>query len=909
MESFLSLAGSAALKAAILLALGGIATALLRSAAASTRHLVWTVSVASALILPFAGLVLDVAGGPRIPVSMWRPTVTITADIEPPGSASPAIDAVAPELSSEAALVPGVLEAQSERAAEALGSPVTAEFDLPSVVGMAAQSAAGGSMSGSWKSIVVLAWLAGAIAALLPLIVAVLRVRFVTRNATPLETSRWHRIMNATPAMRHMANRTRILESDTASMPMTWGIIRPTLLLPADSGMWSDDQCRNILLHELAHVERRDCLTQLVAQITCAVYWFNPLSWLAAQRMRVERELACDDVVLTAGSKASDYAANLLEVARSLHSPAFTSQTAIAMARPSQLSGRLLAVLDSRRDRRRVSPRLVAGAAMSAIVAVVVLASLTPRSADAAMASDRMPGVTVTTGDADRSMTSAGEARAFPLPAAIVRAAQIPVTDLAAAITPFSSDKAASVLGPLSAKAEALRIPALGALPASAQAVCWAGSAKNSKNTSVSISSNDEDGSKATIRATFKQNDCTLELRAQGKFTLRADLSDVESISSGGWLRVEEDDGRNTRRVEIRPSGGSLDHIYTVNGRRAEFDAGARAWLAETLLAVERRTAFAAKTRVPQLYSRGGTRGVLDEIAQMGGDYAKSRYYGELLDMNISLDNNALNDVVRRASDDLSGSDYYTSEVLGKLARHGAANESTWRVFAEAAGRMESDYYKSELLKKVLEKGQLSSATVGVLLRSASGIKSDHYLSELLKAVANRYALNDDTRQFYVQALQNIESDYYRSELLKSMKGGGRWDSRTKAFVLAAVGDIKSDYYRSESLIALVREDKVEDWPAFFKATSSIDSDHYKRATTSAVLDRDPLTRPMIVGVLSVAQQISSDYEASELLSTVARRYRMDDELRATYEKALERISSSYYRDSARSALMRSAAR
>ena len=105
-----------------------------------------------------------------------------------------------------------------------------------------------------------------------------------------------------------------------------------------------------MLLHELAHVKRWDCLTQTVARIVCALYWINPLVWLAARRMCVERERACDDLVLNGGCKASDYATHLVEIARTFrHMPQWP---AIAMARSSQLQGRIAAIVDASRARR-----------------------------------------------------------------------------------------------------------------------------------------------------------------------------------------------------------------------------------------------------------------------------------------------------------------------------------------------------------------------------------------------------------------------------------------------------------------------------------------------------------------------------------------------------------------------------
>jgi len=138
-------------------------------------------------------------------------------------------------------------------------------------------------------------------------------------------------------------------------MPMPWGVFRSRLLLPAEASQWPADRRRAVLLHELAHIKRRDLPAQLVTQIACAFYWFNPLVWIAARRMVTERERACDDVVLTAGPAPCDYADHVLDIAAGLRSSPLVGAAAIAMARPSGLERRLLAILDDRRCRRALT--------------------------------------------------------------------------------------------------------------------------------------------------------------------------------------------------------------------------------------------------------------------------------------------------------------------------------------------------------------------------------------------------------------------------------------------------------------------------------------------------------------------------------------------------------------------------
>ena len=145
-----------------------------------------------------------------------------------------------------------------------------------------------------------------------------------------------------------------LLSSPHRTIPMTWGLWRTCLLLPEDAETWTPAALRSVLLHELAHARRCDCLTQLGTQIICALYWFNPLVWLASRQMQTERERACDDLVLRSATRASDYAEQLLHIAAE-RTVVRWGTAAIAMARPGTLERRLLAILDGKRNRRAIT--------------------------------------------------------------------------------------------------------------------------------------------------------------------------------------------------------------------------------------------------------------------------------------------------------------------------------------------------------------------------------------------------------------------------------------------------------------------------------------------------------------------------------------------------------------------------
>jgi len=158
---------------------------------------------------------------------------------------------------------------------------------------------------------------------------------------------------------------------------MTWGWRHPVVLLPDDAPGWPADRLQAVLLHELAHVRRRDWLSHRFADIVCALYWFHPLVWLTARRLRTEGEIACDDLVLTSGVAAPDYARHLLDVARAL-CPASTAipKAAIAMARTARIEGRLRMILDATRPRRALTRRALLLVLTPGFAALVTLAML-----------------------------------------------------------------------------------------------------------------------------------------------------------------------------------------------------------------------------------------------------------------------------------------------------------------------------------------------------------------------------------------------------------------------------------------------------------------------------------------------------------------------------------------------------
>ncbi len=365
-----------AAKSTLILATAAVAALMLRRAPAATRHLAWCLGLCGALVLP----VLAVA----LPGWAWSVLPANTDVIA--SSPTPLADASAPQTVG--------LErpaASPDHPAAAVAVEPPASLRLSEIVTTAPAPARVRKASPS--TAMISAWSTVAMLILTVPLIGRLALWQLARGAESIEDGEWAELLSALNGRLGLSRRVRLLRGRHALMPMTWGWIWPVILLPDGANQWPASRRRDVLLHELAHVQRLDCLTQAVAQAACAVYWFNPLAWLAARRMRIERERACDDIVLLAGSRASDYAAHLLDLARSLRSRHRHSLAALAMARPSHLEGRLLSILDAGCPRRGLTRSAVVLGLIALVVLVLPLSivRLGARAAAATPVRDQAP--------------------------------------------------------------------------------------------------------------------------------------------------------------------------------------------------------------------------------------------------------------------------------------------------------------------------------------------------------------------------------------------------------------------------------------------------------------------------------------------------------------------------------------
>jgi TonB family protein len=167
--------------------------------------------------------------------------------------------------------------------------------------------------------------------------------------------------------------------SSAVTVPLTWGVLRPRILLPADARTWSSGTRELVVRHEAAHVASRDWAWQTMARMVTAALWFHPLAWVADRRLRQEAERAADDAVLAGGADPADYADELLLVARSLSSMTSARIASVGMVERSFLEQRVRHVLDPLAGRRPAGWRLRATVAVSVAILCASVAAMQER--------------------------------------------------------------------------------------------------------------------------------------------------------------------------------------------------------------------------------------------------------------------------------------------------------------------------------------------------------------------------------------------------------------------------------------------------------------------------------------------------------------------------------------------------
>ncbi len=347
--SMLDVLSHTALKGVAVLAVALVVGVLLHRMAAARRYAIWITAVGALALLPPAMLLLPA----------WRvlPQAGQTV-LESPG--------LSPEEiieSREPATLP--VEANMTPSAASLETPAPGPAAIHPVP----------SRQLSWQDIAALlpsVWLAISTLLLLRLAWGAARLHRLEKTLSPGTCALLAEVSHEV-GLKHAP---RLLIGAENAVPMVWGVWRPRLLLPLGFETWGREKLRGVLLHELAHLKRRDPLALWTAQWVKALHWFNPLAWLILRQLRADQERACDDTVLLHGVRPSDYAQHLLDLSRHARLAPGLALCALTITRCAPVESRVKAILDPKRSRDGLTQRWLAGLAALALLTTLPVAML-----------------------------------------------------------------------------------------------------------------------------------------------------------------------------------------------------------------------------------------------------------------------------------------------------------------------------------------------------------------------------------------------------------------------------------------------------------------------------------------------------------------------------------------------------
>lgn len=348
-------------KSTVLLLIATAISMTLRKSSAAARHRLWGLTMISLLGMPLL---------PFLTPTIW--SLTVPPDVAVIPSAVPAQSSMVYFPNDSTFAAPSFWVAN---AGGFLLDESTDSVNVKPVESAAVNLDREQSSSINWISIascVPFVWAVGTLLVLLNLVVGTWRVVRFKNASIPVADSAWLCFADEVRQRLSLKKTVELREHPGDVVPMTLGVIRPVVVLPRLANNWPDRLKRTVLLHELAHVRRRDVAYQWLGRLACAVYWFHPLAWLGLRKLRQEREQACDDLVIHCGERATEYAEDLVMVAKNLKNLRGLA-CAVAMARHGNLEGRMRSLFDADVVRSHAPLGRIPGLTLLLLVGVIAV--------------------------------------------------------------------------------------------------------------------------------------------------------------------------------------------------------------------------------------------------------------------------------------------------------------------------------------------------------------------------------------------------------------------------------------------------------------------------------------------------------------------------------------------------------
>ncbi len=318
-----------------------------------------------------------------------------------------------------------------------------------------------------------------------------------------------------------------------------------------------------------------------------------------------------------------------------------------------------------------------------------------------------------------------------------------------------------------------------------------------------------------------------IEVKVENKVEFNDDYSDVSSVTDDGALRIYDSRGPRTFRLVVtRGVGGDLRRDYSVDGQNRSFDAEGQAWLRKVLLRAVREGGLDARNRVQRILKQRGTRGLIEEITYLKGDYVRRIYFEALLQAP-GVSTQDLKSALRNASTKIK-SDYERSQLLLQVASVFLVNNDLVPEYFDAASSIGSAYEHARALTGALARDDLSKQALVALAQSAAAIDSDYEKATLLIKAAVRYQANLTLRTEWLHAVRTIGSDYEHHRALSGALKASELSAEALSSLVESAARIQSDYEKASFLIEAMNHYRTDARlrAAFVEAAKSIGSEY-----------------------------------------------------------------------------------
>ena len=832
-----------------------------------------------------------------------------------------------PESNRESASQAGSESARVQNTASPSSSAVTEPVEHPLIRIRSAKVLAAIEILWALLSLIMLARLAA----------GYLGLRRLKSGAAPAPEY-WKLRLRRLCAINGVRRQTRLLISSRVAGPMSLGFLDPAILIPrAFLDTLSDSELDHILMHELAHLQRRDDWTNLAQRLIEAVLPIQPTVYWLSHRMSLEREMACDDWVIAATGTAKPYAASLAKVAELSQFGAAGILAAGAAGSRSQLLRRVHHMLDRTRNE---APKLVLSPLVAAVAAVVGLIYLGARApqmiAFAQNPTNENSQQELTAPRAPQAQHSL-EIPAAPIAALTSRgslashASLTPITVL----TPSASPAAQAATSPLAPSAPlAPGAPLAGMAPVASQ-----------------------QSGETHMELTTQNGWTSLKVKIDGAIEFTDDDRDVKSLSPNGHFRLEEGSWLSGREYDVKADEtGNLTKTYSVGRTSKPLDDEGHAWLGRLLPQVIRDTGIGAGTRVARILRQGGPPAVLAEIGLIHSDGSRRIYLEQLFSQatlnteqlkdsaklirGISSDGDkaqvvitvdekyfsgdlrpylfaaaesinsdgdkrrVLSDIIKKDAGNTESlvraartarhisSDGDKAEVLVEIADPYRASDELHMVYFEAVNSISSDGDRARVLSKLLEKHGDDRDTLARVLRSAEKLSSDGDKARVLREAVSSYSDDQAVRKAFFDAANSISSDGDHQQVLVTLVRRQGIGTETLGGVANSAQRISSDGDKARVLVDLVATNVEPVRDAFFAAADSIHSDGDRSRVLTAILDKPGTSSAMAIAAIQSTAGISSDGDIARVLLDAANRYSNDPGVNAALRKAVESLHS-----------------